>query len=156
MKTFRPLLLALLACTLGLAVAQEAVVAFKPAGGGNQIPVDPNNPLPVSIATSTTTGTAATFVRGFKIPAATGTPEALAADGTYVTTVTIWGIKAARSNNTGTVYIDSTSTNDLQAVPIASASYVTLTASPGKLIDLNDIYLDSTTSGDGVFYWGMK
>lgn len=39
---------------------------------------------------------AATFVRGAKLPADAGTPEALAAAGTYVATVTIWGLKGAR------------------------------------------------------------
>lgn len=153
---FRLISLLSLAALLAGALAAQTLIGFKPAGGGQDVPVDPNNPLPVTIAASTTTATPVTFVRGFKIPASTGTPEALAVDGTYVTTVTIWGIKAARSNNTGTVYLDSTSTNDAQAVPIGTGSYVTLTASPGKLIDLNDLYLDSVTSGDGVFYLGMK
>ena len=137
----------------GIVIAQQTI-AFKPAGGGNGIPVDPNNPLPVTFSpnSSTTTG----FVRGYKLPASTGTPEALAADGTLVQSVTIWGFKAARTNNTTSAWIDSISTNDAQTVEVPAGTPVTITAAPGKVIDLNDIYVDITTAGDGVFYLAIQ
>ena len=118
-------------------------------------PVADANPMPVTSTVVAGSTTAAAFKRGYKLPAAAGTPEVLAVDGTYVTTVTIWGIKAARTANTGTVYIDSLATNDAQAGEISPSTFIQLTAPAGKVIDLNDIYVDIVDAGDGVFYWGM-
>lgn len=131
------------------------LINFRTSAGTN-IPVDnTTNPLPVNVVTAGSASTKCTFVRGYKVPAATATPEAIAAAGTYVTTVTIWGIKAARTNNTGSVWVDSLSTNDLQAIEVPSGTPVVFTAPPGKVIDLGELYVDSVTAADGVYYFGM-
>ncbi len=120
-------------------------------------PVSSTNPMPVVASTGTPSeALAAAFVRGLKAPASAGTPEALAADGTYVTTVTLWAKRAARVANTGSVWIDSVSTNDAQFIELEPGAYITFTAPAGKFIDLNDLYVDSVTVGDGVFFLGMR
>lgn len=133
----------------------SAITNFENADG-LIVRVTPTAPLPtVNTAPSASSSTAAAFVRGTKAPAATGTPEALAADGTYVQTVTIVALRTGRVANTSSVWIDSTATNDAQLLELIPGAFVTLTAPPGKVIDLNDIYVDSTTLTDGVFFWGM-
>ena len=121
---------------------------------GQWIQVGESNPLPV-VATGGSTVNTAAFIRGLKAPAATGTPEALAADGTNVTTVTIWSQRASRVANTSSVYIDSTSGNDTQLIELAPGTFISITAPPGKVIDLNDIYVDSVTVTDGAFFLGL-
>lgn len=64
--------------------------------------------------------------------------------------MTIIGNKAARTANTGTVYIGPTSANDTQAIPITTGQILTFVAPPGQNIDLFDYWLDVTTAGDGV------
>lgn len=131
-------------------------------------PVSASTPLPVTATVAPPTpgaATKATFVQGSKAPASAGTPEALAAAGTYVQQVVICGQRAARVANTGSVWIGSTSTNDAQLVellagvaapgPGINGSSYTITAPPGKVIDLGDIYVDSVTAGDGVTYLGV-
>ncbi len=134
---------------------------------GNPVPVSAAAPLPVSSSVAPPTpgtGTKATFVRGAKIPAATGTPERIAAVGTYVNSVTIVAQRAARVTNTSSVWIDAIATNDLQLIeltPGASASpgingsAYSFNAPPGKVIDLGDIYVDAVTLGDGVTFLGL-
>lgn len=118
--------------------------------------VSASTPMPVRVvASSGTVGTVAAFVRGNKAPAATGTPEALAADNTFVTTVTIFAQRASRVANAASVYLDATSTNDAQQIELAPGTSITLTAPAGTVIDLNDLYVDSGTLTDGVFYIGM-
>lgn len=104
----------------------------------------------------------ATFVRGFKAPAAIGTPEALAASGTYVQKVTIFAIRASRTTNTSSVWVDGIATNNAQSIELLPGSagnpmgaFVSFEAPPGKVIDLADIYVDAATVTDGVFYLGM-
>lgn len=129
-------------------------------------PVSPTNPLPVTpgaVVPSVTTK--ATFVTGSKAPASAGTPEALAAAATYVQQVVICGQRAARVANTGSVWIGSSSANDSQLVellagvaapgPGINGTSYTITAPPGKVIDLGDIYVDSVTVGDGVTWLGV-
>lgn len=129
-----------------------------------QLPVGATNPVPtVASAVPPSAANKATFVRGTKIPAAIATPERIAAVGTYVHSVTIIGQRAARVPNTSSVWIDAVATNDGQLIeltpgtspgPGINGSSYTLTAPPGKVIDLGDIYVDSETLGDGVSYLG--
>lgn len=85
-----------------------------------------------------------------KTVAATDTPEALAVDGTFFQTATLIGKKAARINNTGTVYLGIGATNDSQPLEILPGEVVEITAPPGTKFDLNDWYLDVETASDGV------
>jgi hypothetical protein len=88
-----------------------------------------------------------------KTVAATGTPEVLAADGTFFTSATIIAKKAARTANTGTVYLGLSSTNDAQPRPLEPGEEVVIKAPTNQKYDLNDLYLDVTTNGDGVVIW---
>ena len=85
-----------------------------------------------------------------KTVAIVGTPEALAAAGTVFRTATIAGIKAARTNNVGTVYLGIGATNDTQVYKISPGETVKLTAPPGEKYDLNDWYCDVLNAGDGL------
>lgn len=85
-----------------------------------------------------------------KTVAAVGTPEALAADNTTFRRATVIGKKAARTNNTGIVYLGIGSTNDSQALEISPNETITIEAAPGEKMDLNDFYLDVLNAGDGV------
>lgn len=128
-------------------------------------PVTPSNPLPVTPgAVTPSASTKATFVRGSKAPASASVPEALAAVGTYVWQVVICGQRGAQVANTSSVFIDSISTNAQQnieltpgaaAAPGINGSSYTITAPPGKFIDLGDIYVDVITVGDGVTWLGV-
>ena len=85
-----------------------------------------------------------------KTVSATGTPEALAAAGTVFRTATIVGIKAARTNNVGAVYLGIGGTNDTQIYKISPGETVKLTAPPGEKYDFNDWYCDVLNAGDGL------
>lgn len=98
----------------------------------------------------------ATLVTGSKIPASNGTPEAIAAAGTTVRSVTIFAQRAARTANTSSVWIDWTSGNDTQQIEIPVGGYQIISAPHGKYIDLSQIYIDSVTTGDGVIFRGFK
>ena len=85
--------------------------------------------------------------------AATGGPLVLYAD-VWVRQATLLGKNAARTNNTGTVYIGTSPTNDAQAFPITAGAEAFLPAgreSVGPLINLADFWLDVTTNNDGVY-----
>lgn len=120
------------------------------------------NPLPVNFISPATAANKATFVRGFKAPASIGTPEALAAAGTYVQKVTIFAIRASRTTNTSSVWVDAIATNNAQSIELLPGSagnpmgaFVSFEAPPGKVIDVADIYVDAATVTDGVFFLGM-
>lgn len=85
-----------------------------------------------------------------KTVAASGTPEALAAAGSFFSRAILIGKKAARTNNTGIVYLGIGSTNDTQAWEIAAGAVLTLEAPMGQRWDLNDWCLDVATNGDGL------
>lgn len=151
----------------------QPIAFIGPDGPGpREVPVSADNPLPVSGTIVTTPGppepvvpgptTKATFVQGSKLPASAGTPERLAAVGTYVSSVTLIAQRLARVPNTGSVWIGSTSGNDTQLVELTpgsvgnpNGSAYSFTAPPGRVIDLGDIYVDSVTTGDGVTYFGV-
>ena len=85
-----------------------------------------------------------------KIVTAAGTPEAIAADGTYFRQATIIGKKSARTNNTSAVYLGVSSTNDTQAITIQPGESQTISMPREGMGDLNDWYIDVETAGDGV------
>lgn len=119
-----------------------------------EVKTSPTSPLPVQI-NPITSNTASTFVRGNKAPASTSVPEAIAAAGTYVRTVTIFGQRASRVANSTAVYVDSTSADGTQQLELLPGAFITFTATDGKVIDLGGLYVDSTTTGDGVYYLGL-
>lgn len=150
------------------------VIAFKNATsvGPTELPVSADNPLPISGTIVATpgppepvvpgVGTKATFVQGSVLPVAAGTPERLAAPGTYVSSVTLFGQRLARVPNTDPVWFGSTSADDSQLVQLTpgtaefpNGSAYSFTAPPGRVIDLGDIYVDVETAGDGVTYLGV-
>lgn len=85
-----------------------------------------------------------------KTVAATGTPEALAANNTFFSTALIGGVKAARTANVGIVYLGIGSGNDTQPFAINPSEWLTINAPVGQKFDLNDWYLDVLNAGDGV------
>ncbi len=60
------------------------------------------------------------------------------------------GNKAARTANTGTVYLGLDSTNDAQPLAITTGATVVLEAATGCKLDLSDLWLDVATAADGV------
>ena len=91
-----------------------------------------------------------TFAQLTKTVAAAGTPEAIAGDGTDFRIATILGKKAARTNNTGAVYVGIGSTNDTQPFVIQPGETITISMAEGKKGDLNDWCVDVENAGDGV------
>lgn len=91
--------------------------------------------------------TPASFI---KTIAATGTPEKVSSTDLYFRKAWIYGIKAARTANTGTVYLGELATNDTQFVAIATAALLVLEAPPGAKMNFAEIYCDAATNGDGV------
>ncbi len=77
-------------------------------------------------------------------------PVRISSNHWHAASFTIIGNKAARTANTGTVYIGPTSDNDTQPIPITTGQIFTLVAPPGQYIDLYDYWLDVVTVGDGV------
>lgn len=86
----------------------------------------------------------------FPTTALVGTPEALAADGTFFRTATLIGLKAARTANVGNVFLGIGSANDTQPILISPDETIIIIAPPGEKYDLNDFDLDVLNAGDGV------
>jgi hypothetical protein len=63
---------------------------------------------------------------------------------------TVLGKKAARTANTGDVYLGLSSTNDTQPYKIATDTEIVIEAPPGKYMRLADWYVDVATAADGV------
>jgi hypothetical protein len=68
----------------------------------------------------------------------------------WCTRATIIGNKAARTANTGTVYIGPESGNDTQAYPILTGEIHVFVAPPGASLNLADWYVDVATNDDGL------
>jgi len=85
------------------------------------------------------------------IAAASGTPVSLTT-GTNIwcTRATIIGNKAARTANTGTVFIGPLAADDTQPYKILTGEIHVFIAPPGTSINLKDWYLDVTTNDDGL------
>jgi hypothetical protein len=107
---------------------------------------DVNAPVLETLASSVDT----TPTQITKTVAAIGTPEALAADGTFFRTATIIGKKAPRIDNVGIVYLGIGAGNDTQPYEITPGETIELSAPPGEKYDLNDWYCDVLNAGDGV------
>lgn len=118
----------------------------------DNVPVSPTNPLPVTGSFSFGAASlAATIVEFYKAPAAIATPEPLMAASTLVATVTLYAQRAGRGNaNVGSVWWGWSGTNDSQYKELLPGDQIVISAPPGKLIDLNQLYIDAVTLTDGV------
>jgi len=90
-----------------------------------------------------------------KTVTATTVPELVSATSAPFTYAIFKGNKAARTANTGTVYLGPQGTNDTQALSIATGATLVIQAPVGMKFDLNQFYLDVATAADGVcvLYW---
>lgn len=82
---------------------------------------------------------------------------AAAASGTLTAQGQLWyrralflGLKAARTANTGSVFLGFESTNDAQALTIGTGATLTFDAAVGARLNLADLWLDVATNADGV------
>ena len=89
-----------------------------------------------------------------KTVTSSATPEKVAATSTPFRVATVMGKKAARTNNTGTVWLGLAATNDSQSLEITPGEIKTIEVPPNIADwDLTDFYLDVATNGDGVIIW---
>ena len=92
-----------------------------------------------------------TFGSIIKTVAATGTPEALGTSATRCHSVTFIGLKAARTDNAGKVWVSPNSGNDTAAVPLDPGDDITFTAgAEDGYFSADQFYIDVETAGDGV------
>lgn len=86
-----------------------------------------------------------------KVTTGANVPIQLTATTTWVSQLTFIGMKAARTNNTGAVYIQATNTTNAPAIPIAAGATFTI-ASPDRQpsINLTNFWIEAPNSGDGV------
>lgn len=84
-----------------------------------------------------------------KTVASTAVPEALGTNGVVFRTIVFIGNKAARTANTGRIWIQATSANDDGGIPITSGGIFSVTAASGNFQD-KDFYIDVENNGDGV------
>lgn len=120
------------------------------ANPSDPTPVSTTDPLPVAAVFAAAT-LEATVVEGYKAPAALAVPEPLAAVPTLVATVTLIAQRAGRGNaNAGSVFWGWTVANDTQLKELVPGDQIIISAPPGKLIDLNKLYIDATVLTDGV------
>lgn len=103
-----------------------------------------------------TSTTAATFAQVVNTITAANTPEALAASQTLVESVLIQAKKGFNSANTSAVFIGFSATNDSNYLELLPGDSVTLNAPQGKKLDLNLIYIECVTAGDGVTYTSVN
>jgi hypothetical protein len=111
---------------------------------------------PHHIVAANPSTTAATLTQGVNTVAAAGTPEALVGSATLVEKVIITATKGFNSANTGAVFVGQSSTNDQNYIRLMPWDVLILDAPPGKKIDLNQIYIDVVTNGDGVAYFAIN
>ena len=97
-----------------------------------------------------------TIIQATKTVASAGTPEKLAPDGTYCDVVLLEAKNARGTNNTGTVWIGNSATNDAQLLALAAGTSLQFSAPPGKTLDLGIFYIDVATAGDGVTYTALN
>ncbi len=92
-----------------------------------------------------------TFGAIIKTVSATGTPEALGTSATRAHSVTFLGLKAARTNNAGKVWVSPNSGNDTAAIPLDPGDDITFSASTEDgYFSADQFYIDVETAGDGV------
>lgn len=80
----------------------------------------------------------------------TSVPTALSTTDIWFTRATVLGLKAARTANSGDVYIGPTSSNDAQPFKVLSSGEVVIQAQVGTKLNLKEWYLDVTIANDGV------
>tara|TARA_R110000765_G_scaffold42660_2_gene89997 strand:- start:427 stop:735 length:309 start_codon:yes stop_codon:yes gene_type:complete len=86
-----------------------------------------------------------------KTVSATGTPEALGTGAIRCHSITFLGMKAARTNNAGKIWVSPGSGNDTAAVPVEPGESTTFTAKDADDYFTNaQFYIDVETAGDGV------
>jgi hypothetical protein len=131
------------------------VAGENPSGDVENISVDAAGRVNVNIQTALGDLLAIAPTTVIKTVAASGTPESIAADGTFFRHATVFAKKAARTVNTGVIYVGTTSVNDAQPYDLEPGDVWTIDAPAGGKLDLNDFYVDVATNGDGVvvIYW---
>jgi hypothetical protein len=79
-------------------------------------------------------------------------PEQLTTTEYWGHTVTFLGMKATRTNNTGTVYVQWNSTNQGSGIPLLPGAVLSITMPDEKKkgICATNFYIDVETDGDGV------
>lgn len=136
-----------------IAAIKTAVEILDNAISGNEMQADIVT-LPSFPANSSTT--AATFAQVVNTVAAAATPEALAGSTTLVESVIIQAKKGFNSANTSAVFVGFSATNDSNYLELLPGDSVTLNAPQGKKLDLNLIYIECVTAGDGVTYTSVN
>jgi hypothetical protein len=92
-----------------------------------------------------------TFGSIIKTVAATGTPEALGTSATRFHSVAFQGLKAARTDNTGTVWIQPNSGDGTAAMKLEPGDVVGFTADAADdYFTADQFYIDVETAADGV------
>lgn len=128
-------------------------------GDGVSSPVTAANGLPVT--GTVTTGpnasvTAATFSQGVKTVADAATPEVLVGSTTLVESVVIQAKNGFDSSNTDSVFIGFSGTDDSNYLELTPGDSLSIDAPQGKKLDLNLIFIECLTAGDGVTYTAVN
>jgi hypothetical protein len=111
------------------------------AGHRLQVEAVVTNPSP-------TDETAATVTSGTKTVTTAGTAVLLSATSSKVDGIIIVPLRT----NTGQVYIGTDGTGTAQHMQCP----ITIIAPSGSYIDLNTLYVNSTVSGEGVYFYGLS
>ena len=82
--------------------------------------------------------------------ALTTVPEAIAAANTFFKTALIIANKAARTANTGKVWLGVTAGDGTQPIGLDAGTQRTIEAPEGQKYDLGDWFVDVETVNDGV------
>jgi hypothetical protein len=90
------------------------------------------------------------FISDSKTVASAGTREALASSADLWRSLTI----VAKDNNTGRVYVGGSDVASSTNRGLAAGDSVTISNKNG--IDLQDVYLDVSVSGEGVDYYATR
>lgn len=99
---------------------------------------------------------ALTFSTLSKVTAEANVAVQLTTTSTEVLGVTFIGMKAARTNNTGTVYVQVTNTTNAIGYPIAPGQTLTISGDPtgyqGRYapVNLTNFWIEAPNAGDGV------
>ena len=92
-----------------------------------------------------------TLISADKTVAAAGTAEAISATSQRVRSITI----VAKDNNTGRVYVGGSDVASTTNRGLQAGDVLTHTSVSGWL-DLKDVYIDASVSGEGVDYYAVK
>jgi hypothetical protein len=92
--------------------------------------------------------TTATMTDFYKLVATAGTPVALGTSATKFRTVTFFGCKAAKTDNTGLVYIRPSGGTGW--APLYPGGALTYTAIDSRPFSADQFEIDAATNGDGV------